>query len=45
MPGTLGNCPGNKGEKIITAMVALWPVSGKKMIGLYEPLSYRLVAA
>ncbi|ASW06289.1 hypothetical protein [Rhizobium sp. 11515TR] len=45
-PGTLGNCPGNKGEKILTAMVAWWLIKGKwrgkEMIGLYEPLSFRL---
>lgn len=45
-PGTLGNCPGNKGEKIHTAMVAWWPMSKArhKMIGLYEPVSFRVVA-
>lgn len=44
-PGTLGNCPGNKGEKIQTSMVAWWPMSKTrhKMIGLYEPVSFRVL--
>jgi len=46
VPGTLGNCPGNRNEKIKTAMVAWWPVQKwrRAMIGLYEPKSFRIAA-
>lgn len=42
--GTLGNCPDNKGERPKTSIFAWWPISGRrsKMIGLYEPVSFRV---
>lgn len=45
VPGTLGNCPGSKVEKIPTAMTAWWAKTKwrREMIGLYEPLSFRVV--
>lgn len=48
VPGTLGNCPGNKDPKVAAGMVAWWPLKGKwrgrEMIGLYEPLSFRAIS-
>lgn len=45
--GTFGNCLGNKGERIPSAMVAWWPHKGKwrgrDMIGLYEPISFKVL--
>lgn len=43
--GTLGNCRGNAGEKTPAKIAAWWPANGGKMIGLYEPISFRVVEA
>lgn len=45
--GTFGNCPGSRVEKIPSGLVAWWLDRGKwrgqEKLGLYQPLSFRVV--
>jgi hypothetical protein len=46
VPGTLGNCS-KKAEKIHCGLTAWWPDQpwrGQEKLGLYQPLSFRIVA-